>query len=379
MDINFEEILGVNIEKAKNELQQFTDKGHYEHSLRACITAVELAEKFGADKEKAYLAALLHDYARKFCMDEGRVLEYCEEHGIELDEYSKNVIPHLAHGVVGADMVMRRFGITDAEVLSAIKRHSGQYHDMTFFDKIIALADAIESSRGNGLEIIEAQNVAKNDLDRALILIGRGGIKSYTNPNTKPKSERTKTSIFFVRHAQSDPSSGTDRTHPLTWGGIVESRRVAAFFNSAEIDAIYSSPYQRCLSTINATALLHELEVIQDERLRESKYGELDGVFNEVIRNRWSDFTWCEEGGETLGGLQRRNIAAVSEILEGNENKNIVICTHGTALSVILNYYDPMFGRDNYLRIVGFTPYIIRLDFNGNEYVRHEELYVVEK
>jgi len=383
MDICLEEIMGINIEKMKNELKRFTDKDHYEHTLRACEIIVELAETFGADKEKAYLAALMHDYARDFCMDEERVLKYCEEHGVILDDFCKKFIPGLSHGPVGADMVMRRFGVTDVEVLDAISRHSAGDR-ITLLDKILALADALDTGT---MISEEARVAAKSDLDKALVLCGRHGSPSegeyaamlMEKRKTQPKKERDGTSIYFVRHAQSDPDTGTDRTRTLTWDGHIDTRKVASFFSAMEIDIIYSSPYQRCLNTLRNVALLQGLEIIQDERLRESKYGKLNGIFHEVIHNRWNDFSWCEEDGETLGDLQKRNIAAVSEILEVNKNKNIVIGTHGTALSVILNYFNPSLGHDNYLRIAGFMPYIVKLDFNGNDYVGHEELLIVER
>ena len=66
-------------------------------------------------------------------------------------------------------------------------------------------------------------------------------------------------------------------------------------------------------------------------------------------------------------------------MLKNNNEKNIVIATHGTALNTILNYYNPSFGCDDFLRIIDYMPYIIRMDFNGEVYVGQEELQELEK
>ena len=67
--------------------------------------------------------------------------------------------------------------------------------------------------------------------------------------------------------------------------------------------------------------------------------------------------------------VQKRNIEALNKILLDNPNQAIVIGTHGTALSTILNFYDDSFGCDDFLRIIDWMPYIIELDFEGNHLV----------
>ena len=53
-------------------------------------------------------------------------------------------------------------------------------------------------------------------------------------------------------------------------------------------------------------------------------------------------------------------------VLRNNQEKNIVIGTHGTALSSIMNYYKPEFGCNDFLRIIDWMPYIVEMDFEGN-------------
>ena len=70
---------------------------------------------------------------------------------------------------------------------------------------------------------------------------------------------------------------------------------------------------------------------------------------------------------------------ALNDILNRHPDKNIVIGTHGTALSTILNFYDPSFGYDGFKRIHFSMPYIIRLDFNGTDLIRTTELLKMDR
>lgn len=86
-----------------------------------------------------------------------------------------------------------------------------------------------------------------------------------------------------------------------------------------------------------------------------------------------------EDGGESIRMVQERNIEALKDILALNKDKNIVIGTHGTALSTILNYYNPEFGCEDFLRIIDWMPYVLELDFVGEKLTALKEHVHVEK
>lgn len=115
-----------------------------------------------------------------------------------------------------------------------------------------------------------------------------------------------------------------------------------------------------------------------DRRLREREKGP-DGNTHELFRKRWADFTFHEEGGESLELVQKRNMEALHEILEEREGKSVVIGTHGTAMSTILHHYDPTFSVQDFLSIIDFMPYIVRLTFKGKTLTAKEELLYVKK
>lgn len=186
------------------------------------------------------------------------------------------------------------------------------------------------------------------------------------------------TRVYFVRHAQSDYRVGTDRDRPLTAEGLEDRRVVLEFLRDKEIGAFYCSPYRRSLDTITEAARYYGQDIRTDQRLRERETVP-GGNCRELFRKRWADFDWHEPGGESLGSVQRRNIAALTDILTADRDKNIVIGTHGTALSTVLNYFDAGFGCDNFLRIIDWMPYIIELDFDGTDYLSKTEHVHVEK
>ena len=186
------------------------------------------------------------------------------------------------------------------------------------------------------------------------------------------------TKVYFVRHAQPEHAWKDDKTRPLTEEGKKDSAIVLDFLKDKEIDVFYCSPYKRSLDTIADAAAFFGKEVVTDERLREREKG-LDGNNHGMFRKRWDNHDYHEEGGESIAMVQNRNIEALNKILLDNPNQAIVIGTHGTALSTILNFYDDSFGCDDFLRIIDWMPYIIELDFEGNHLVGKQEHCYIEK
>lgn len=187
------------------------------------------------------------------------------------------------------------------------------------------------------------------------------------------------TKIYFVRHAQPEHAWEDDRTRPLTGEGRRDSAIVFEFLKDKHIDAFYSSPYKRSMDTIADSADFFGKDIITDEDLREREKGE-NGNNHGMFHKRWADHNYHEEGGESIAMVQKRNMRALTEILRDNIDKEVVIGTHGTALSTILNFYDKSFGCDDFLRIVDRMPYVIELDFEGDKLVgKVEHCYVLKE
>lgn len=131
-----------------------------DHVREVAETAAELAVHFGADPEKCRTAAIFHDIA--VILPREKMLQTVKDLGMELDP-AEEQIPMLLHQRFGAMIARELFGITDADVLSAIKYHTTLKEDPSDIDMIVFLADKIRWDRGtvppflpvieNGLEV----------------------------------------------------------------------------------------------------------------------------------------------------------------------------------------------------------------------------------
>ncbi len=186
------------------------------------------------------------------------------------------------------------------------------------------------------------------------------------------------TRVYFVRHAQPDHGDPDDRNRPLTEEGKKDSELVLKVLADERIDCFYCSPYKRSIDTIKETADYFHKDIITDDRLREREAG-MNGNGSAMFRKRWGNHDYHEEGGESISMVQKRNIEALMDILEENRDRTIVIGTHGTALSTIFNYFNPSFGCEDFLRIIDWMPYIVRMDFDGKQMVGVSEIAHIEK
>ena len=135
------------------------------HVLGTEQEAVRLAERWGADADKARRAALLHDCTKKLNLPEQLAL--AERFQVPLDEMERREIK-LLHAKTGAGVAEAVFG-TDGEITDAIRWHTTGRGNMTLLEKVIYLADYIEPNRDfPGVE--ELRRACYEDLDAGLLL-----------------------------------------------------------------------------------------------------------------------------------------------------------------------------------------------------------------
>ncbi len=170
------------------------------------------------------------------------------------------------------------------------------------------------------------------------------------------------TTVYFIRHAQSNRFVSDDRTRPLTDEGLSDTLKIAEKLSGAGIQHIVSSPYKRTIQTVTKLAETLKLETETDEDFRERNAGSWHGEnFLNFIKQQWEDFSYYILDGECLADVQKRNINALKKWVEKYKGETIAIATHGTALSTMLNYFDSSFGYDNFMRIIDFMPYVVKI------------------
>ncbi|HIZ48568.1 MAG TPA: bis(5'-nucleosyl)-tetraphosphatase (symmetrical) YqeK [Candidatus Gemmiger excrementavium] len=152
-------------EEAKRLVKPMLSQKRWTHTKNVKKMAVQLAEKWGADPEKAALAALLHDSAKELPRD--ALLQIFADNVI-IAENAPARPAAIWHGIAAAILAQTRWGVTDPEVLSAIRCHTTGKPDMSLLDKILYLADMTSAERDwPGVEELRALEM--QDLDAALL------------------------------------------------------------------------------------------------------------------------------------------------------------------------------------------------------------------
>lgn len=155
----------VSYEKIKDLLKERLDEHRYIHSLGVAESAKELAVRFGADENKAYLAGLLHDITKNETNE--RQLKLFESDGIILNQVEKNN-PKLWHAMTAPVFIKNELGITDEEILSAVRYHTTGRASMSLLEKIVYIADYISAERDYpDVDVMRA--LAKESLEKAAL------------------------------------------------------------------------------------------------------------------------------------------------------------------------------------------------------------------
>ncbi len=134
----------MDYDKIREILKQKLKEKRYIHSECVADEAKRLALKYGADSEKAYLAGLVHDITKNDSSEEQ--LLFFERFGIILDDISKNS-EKLWHAVSGSAYVEKVLGITDRDIIDAIRYHTTARENMTTLEKVLYLADFTSRDR----------------------------------------------------------------------------------------------------------------------------------------------------------------------------------------------------------------------------------------
>jgi broad specificity phosphatase PhoE len=183
--------------------------------------------------------------------------------------------------------------------------------------------------------------------------------------------------LILVRHGETRWNEGKriqggDSDIELNETGLEQARRLAAFLRSEPIATILCSPLQRAVSTAEIIANHHQLPIEIDERLRELKVGDLEGMSYSSLTTTFSQFLmqWWQDGGavklpngESIVELQQRAWGAIENLLEKQkapaaENRDttaVVVSHYFVTLVIILRALD--------LPVNCFTKF--RLDLGG--------------
>ncbi len=153
------------IERIEKAVQAALPGKRWKHTLGVRESAVSLAHEHGVDPFKAEVSALLHDYAKYWSRDDLWSIMLKLPEAAEMGDFDHQ----LWHAPVGAYLAEHEFGITDTEILDAIRYHTSGRPGMNMLEKVLCLADYIEPNRDyEGVEVL--RNASKRSIEEALLL-----------------------------------------------------------------------------------------------------------------------------------------------------------------------------------------------------------------
>ncbi len=159
-------------EKFKDHPKRFT------HTLGVIKTAVSLSLRYGVDSDKAYLAALFHDYTKyETISDQTKVLSREDITKFETE-------PVIYHALSAAVTLKNKYQVTDEEILNAIRHHVYGHTQMSTLDKIILVADKTEPSRDFPL-VHDLRRMSLKSLDQTIIMYLKDRIKKDQDKKNK--------------------------------------------------------------------------------------------------------------------------------------------------------------------------------------------------
>lgn len=138
-------------------LQEVMSTDRMVHTANVVVTALKKAQQEGMNTDKVITAAALHDVAKHIDPD-------------TVDGFTYKGIPRqVVHAYLGAHIMETVLGITDKDILDAVRYHTTAKAPMTKLGKLIFSADMVEESRTyDGVERLREIFYTK-DLDTAFI------------------------------------------------------------------------------------------------------------------------------------------------------------------------------------------------------------------
>ncbi|MGL5328239.1 MAG: histidine phosphatase family protein, partial [Peptostreptococcaceae bacterium] len=157
--------------------------------------------------------------------------------------------------------------------------------------------------------------------------------------------------LILVRHAiTEDNKVGKLSGHidsVLSEEGKKQITYLTQFLKDECIDKIYTTTSSRTKHTVERLSKEKGIDIIEKEALKEISFGDFEGIdFNEIKsiypeefqKMIDSGYEYRYPNGESLIDSYDRVVKEVDEIIEKNDNKTVLICSHGGTIRNIITY-----------------------------------------
>lgn len=136
----------------------------FHHSLCVAQEAKRLAERYGADADKAYTAGILHDIMKDTPKEAQQ--QIFADYAVALDDVEKRSTT-LWHARSGEVFLRHVLGVTDEEILSAVRYHTTGRAGMSRLEQVLFTADFTSADR-NYPDVDVMREYADRSLTKAI-------------------------------------------------------------------------------------------------------------------------------------------------------------------------------------------------------------------
>lgn len=181
------------MKKLEKTAKKMLSSKRFHHTECVVKQAEKLARIYGYNTEKAMVAAWMHDICKE--MKQAEQLQWLTKFGIMLDSIQQSQ-PKTWHGMAACGFIKFEMGISDEEILRAVRYHTTACGDMKPLDEIIYLADLTSEERdyadvgrmrklaeeaGLGVAMREAMIFALEDLVTRGLGISQDSFEAYNH------------------------------------------------------------------------------------------------------------------------------------------------------------------------------------------------------
>lgn len=156
---------------------------------------------------------------------------------------------------------------------------------------------------------------------------------------------------------------------PLTNTGIKQAQAAREHISNIPFDHYYSSTAERCCDTLEIVTE-YKVAYTRLKQLKERNFGEFEGESEDLNPKRGSQFEYDDlfphYGGEYTQDVKDRMYNTLSEIMQKEDHKNVLVVSHGGACYSFLSCVtDPNIVRDQ----GGFTNCcILHFEYENNQF-----------
>ena len=157
--------------------------------------------------------------------------------------------------------------------------------------------------------------------------------------------------LILVRHAltvdnQKSRLSGHIDSY-ISEEGKEQIDKITNYLKDFDIDKIYTTTSSRTKDTVKKLSELKSIEIIEKESLKEISFGDFEGLTFDEIKDKYpkefqdmieKGYEYKYPNGESLIDSYNRVCIELDNIISNNDNRTILICSHGGTIRNIITY-----------------------------------------